>query len=87
VFARSTSLAAIMSGRQPLLAEGQQRRPASLASSARSDVSAIDVNPWEGSPVTTAKCGCNTTLFLGISLVFTCIGLYMGILNNIVDGR
>lgn len=79
-----TSLAAIMSGRQALLAQGhQQQRPASLA---RSDVSTTDANPWEGSPAT-AKCGCNTSLFLGISLVFTCIGLYMGIRNNIVDGR
>lgn len=66
-------------GMEPLL-----HPPSSVDNIALEDADNLE---YKASDKTPAKCafGCNSSLFLGISLVFVFVGLYMGIRNNVVD--
>ena len=56
------------------------------------DLSAASSDGWAiaqegGKAGAVSKCGCNTTVFLAICMLFTLVGVALAVRNNIVDDQ
>ena len=54
------------------------------------DLSAASSDGWaieDGKAGAVSKCGCNTTVFLAICMLFTLVGVALAVRNNIVNDQ